>query len=108
MVTAFLNPEVNDEDINLTLPEGWPEGLKTPTMVVRLMKALYGIKQAPRLWHHDIDTFLLSFELKQSLADPNLYLSSDGILIHLYVNDISMLYPADGTKVAIDVNARLS
>jgi hypothetical protein len=47
--TAFLNPEVDDDDIYMTLPEGWPEGLNTPTIIVRLKKALYGLKQAPRL-----------------------------------------------------------
>jgi hypothetical protein len=59
-VTAFLNPEVDDDDIHMTLPAGWPERLNTPTIIVRLKKALYGLKQAPRLWYNDINTFLLS------------------------------------------------
>ena len=108
MVTAFLNPEVDDGDIYMTLPEGWPEGLNAPTIVVRLKTALYGLKQAPPLWHNDINTFLLSLQFTQSLADPNLYLRSDGILMLLYVDDISMLYPEDATKAAIEVKARLS
>jgi len=49
VVTAFLNPEVDDNDIYMTLPEGWPEGLNTGTIVVRLKKALYGLKQTPQL-----------------------------------------------------------
>ena len=36
VVTAFLNPEVNDDDIYMTLPKGWVEGLNTPTITVRL------------------------------------------------------------------------
>jgi hypothetical protein len=36
VVTAFLNPEVDDDDIYMTLPEGWPEGPYSPTIVVRL------------------------------------------------------------------------
>ena len=47
MVTGFLNPEINDDDIYISLPEGWPEGPNTPTIVVQLQKALYGLKQAP-------------------------------------------------------------
>jgi len=108
VVTAFLNPEVNDNDIYMTLPEGWPEGLNAPMNVVRLKKALYGLKQAPRLWHNDINTLLLSLDFTQSLADPNLYLHSDGILMLLYVDYISMMYPEDATKAAIEVKARLS
>jgi len=108
VVTAFLNPEVDDDDIHMTLPEGWPEGLNTPTIIVRLKTALYGLKQAPRLWHNNINTFLLSLEFTQSQADPNLYRCSDGILMLLYVDDISMMYPKDATKAAIEVKARLS
>jgi len=108
VVTAFLNPEVDDDDIDMTLPKGWQESLNAPTIVVRLEKALYGLKQAPRLWHNDINTSLLSLEFTQSLADPNLYLRSDGILILLYADDISMLYPEDATNTAIEVKARLS
>ena len=107
VVTAFLNPEIDDDDIYMMLPEGWPEGLNTPSIVVRLKKALYGLKQALRLWHNNINTFLLSLEFKQSLADPNIYLRSDGILMLLYVDDISMLYLEDAIKAAIKVKARL-
>jgi hypothetical protein len=46
--------------------------------------------------------------LTQSLADHNLYLRTDGILMLLYINTISMLYPEDATKAAIEVKARLS
>jgi hypothetical protein len=50
---------------------------------------------------------LLSLKFTQSQADPNIYLRSNGILIVLYVDDISMVYPIDGTKSAIKVKARL-
>jgi len=49
VVTAVLNPEIDDDDIYMTLPEGWPEGLNAPKIIVRLRKALYGLKHAPRL-----------------------------------------------------------
>jgi len=91
----------------MTLPEGWPEGLNTPTVIVWLKKALHGLKHAPRLSHNYINSFLLSLEFTQSQADPNLYLSTDGILMLLYVDNISMLYPKDATKAAIEVKARL-
>jgi hypothetical protein len=90
VVTAFLNPEIDHDDIYMTLPEGWPEGQNEPKIIVSLRKALYSLKQAPQLWHDDINAFLLSLGFTQSSRDPNLYLRSDGILILLYVNDISM------------------
>jgi len=108
VVTTFLDPEVDDDHIYMTLTKGWPEGLNTPTIIVRLQKALYSLKQAPRLWHNTINTLLLSLEFTQSQADPNLYPRSDGILMFSYVDDISMLYPKDATKAVIEVKARLS
>jgi hypothetical protein len=108
VVTAFSNPEVDDDDICRTLSDGRPEGLNAPMIVIRLTKALYGLKQAPRLWHNNINTFLPSPEFKRCMADSNLYLRSDGILMLLYFGDISMLYLEDATKAAIEVKARLS
>jgi hypothetical protein len=108
VVTAFLNPKIDDDDIYMTLPEGWPECSNAPKIVVRLRKALHGYKQALRLWHDDINTFLLSLGFTQSSANPNLYLRSDGILILLYVDDISILFPEAATKAAIEVKAKLS
>jgi hypothetical protein len=44
----------------------------------------------------------------QSSADPNLYLRSDSILLLMYVDDISNLYPESTAKAAIEVKAKLS
>jgi hypothetical protein len=50
VVTAFLNPDVDDDDRYMVLPEGWPhEDTHAPPIIVRLRKALNGLKQAPRL-----------------------------------------------------------
>jgi hypothetical protein len=107
VVTTFINPEI-DDDIYMTLPEGWPEGVNAPKIVVRIRKALYGHTQAPRLWYNDINACLLSLGFTQSSADPTLYLHSDGNLILLDGDDISMSYPEAATKGAIEVKAKLS
>ena len=108
VVTAFLNPEINNDNIYLTLPERWPEGLNASKIIIRLRKALYGLKQAQRLWHNYINGFLLSLGFTQSSADHNLDLHRDGILVLLYVDDISMSYPQGDAKAAIEVNAKLA
>jgi len=107
-VAVFLNPEMDDEDIYMTLPEGWPEGLNAPKIIVRLRKDLYGHKQAPRLRYDDINAFLLSLVFTPSSADPNLHLRSDGILILLYVDNVSISYPEAATKAVMEVKVRLS
>jgi hypothetical protein len=111
LVITFLNPDVDDDDIYMVLPEGWPHGHKdthAPPIIVRLRKALSGLKQAPRLWHNDRNTFLFSLRFTQSQADPNLYIHSDVILILLYVDDISMIYAhtESASKGAIEVKAK--
>jgi len=90
------------------LPEGWPEGLNGKRIIVRLRKALYSLEQAPRLWHNNINAFLLSLGFTQSLADPNLYLRSCGIQILLYDDNISMPYPDAAAKAAIEIKHNLS
>jgi len=66
VVTTFLNPKIDYDDIYMTLPEGWPEGLNAPKIIVRLRKALYGLKQAQWLWHDDINASLLPLGYAQS------------------------------------------
>jgi len=108
VITAFLNPEIDDDNIYMTPPEGWPEGSNAPRIIVRLRKDLYGLKQAPRIWYDNINAFLPSLGFTQSLADPNIHLRSDRILILLYVDDISMSYAEAASKAAIEVKEILS
>jgi hypothetical protein len=62
--------------------------------VLVLRKALYGLKEVPRLWFEDINGFLQSIGFHQSAEDPNLYLQP-GVLLILYVDDLLIAY--DGT-----------
>jgi hypothetical protein len=45
IVTACHNPDVDDDDIHVVLPEGWPHGHEdthAPHIIVRFRIALYG------------------------------------------------------------------
>jgi hypothetical protein len=108
VVTTILYSEIDNEDMYITLPEGWQEDLNTLKIIVRLRKALHGHKHAPQLWHDDINPFLLSLVITPSSVDPNLHLCSDGILRLQYVNNISMSYPEVTTKAKINAKANLS
>ena len=106
-LTTFLHPEIDDAIIYITLPERWPEGLNAPKIIVRLRKALYDLRQAPRLWHDYINSFLLSHQYIQSSADLNLYLRRDTILIPVHDDDISVSYLEDVANAAIEVKVKL-
>lgn len=93
VVTAFLNPAVEGE-IFRQLPDGldWLQpncAANKQNLVLKLQKALYGLKEAPCLWYKDIDSFLKSTSIGfvPSMADANLYISPKVILL-LYVDDI--------------------
>ena len=80
VVTAFLNPEADDPEPHMEIPEGWDDGNHDSEITARRVirkKALYGLKQAPRLWYGDINDFLLLVGFTQSKADPNLYIFGD-------------------------------
>ena len=53
--TAFLNGDL-DEEIYLQLPDGVLDKKDT---VVRLLKGLYGLKQAARLWYQTLHARLV-------------------------------------------------
>lgn len=73
VVTAFLNPMV-DKEIYMALPKGMANIQCPANNIVRLRKALYGLRQSPRLWYKLIDEFLTKCAgLTASSADPNLY-----------------------------------
>jgi hypothetical protein len=99
VVTAFLNPAIDRDDVYMALPPGIPQA-SSDSGVVLLRKALYGLKQAPRLWWKLIHSFLVGLGFRQSHADPNLYIS-DGVHILLYVDDILIL-TAPGASATAD------
>ena len=58
---------------------------------LKLVKSLYGLSVAPRLWYEHIREALLKQGLKQSATDPCLLYSST-IMIVLYVDDLGIAY----------------
>ena len=60
--------------------------------VCKLLKALYGPKQAHRQWHAKVDDFLIGeLGFKTSGSDPCLYIKRIGnttMLIALYIEDL--------------------
>lgn len=58
---------------------------------LELVKAIYGLKQASRVWNETFDEFVCSMGFRVSRFDPCLYiLSEDGhcVFVLVYVNDL--------------------
>lgn len=82
--TAFLYSFL-EEDIFMKQPDGFDDG---SGRACRLLKRLYGLKQAPRCWNKKITEFLKSYDLKESEADPCLFINKDQMLfVVLFVDD---------------------
>lgn len=83
---AFLNGDL-DEDIYMLPPEGFPAGIK----VCKLNKAIYGLKQASRMWYEKFHQFITRIGYKRCSSDYCLYTKfENGIrcFILVYVDDL--------------------
>nr|GEY55678.1 hypothetical protein [Tanacetum cinerariifolium] len=65
--------------------------VKSAFLYERIIKALYGLHQAPRAWYATLSTFLLKHGYKRGTIDKTLFLKKnnrDIILVQVYVDDI--------------------
>jgi hypothetical protein len=85
-VNAFLNSSI-DEIIYVSQPPGYGPKSK----VLRLCKALYGLRRAPFLWQKDIGQTLKRLGLKPIPEDPCLF-TNGYLILMIYVDDIIILY----------------
>ena len=86
---VFLQGELEDE-VYMCPPPGLEDMVK-PGNVLRLKKAIYGLKQSPRAWYHKLSTTLNGRGFVKSQADHSLFTltSKQGIVVILvYVDDI--------------------
>lgn len=89
IVTAFLHAPIKEE-LYMELPEGYDE----PGMVVKLKRAVYGIKQAPRAWNDELNSHLISLGFKRLRSDACVYIRGK-IIIGIFVDDIIGIYPKE-------------
>ena len=88
--TAFLNGTLQEE-IYMRLPQGI--GLNSGKFV-RLLRSIYGLKQASRVWNELLDTELGKLGFKRITADYCIYVYHKGkeiCFLAVYVDDMGML-----------------
>ncbi|KAA3461449.1 Retrovirus-related Pol polyprotein from transposon TNT 1-94 [Gossypium australe] len=56
---AFLNGDLSEE-INMHQPLGFKQQKDDVSLVCRLKKTLYGLKQSPKAWFHKLKEYLLT------------------------------------------------
>ncbi|KAG4036942.1 hypothetical protein PC123_g27489 [Phytophthora cactorum] len=88
VVTAFLYG-IMKEQVFCIVPEGVE--LDGNFDCLELVKAIYGLKQASRVWNETFDEFVCSIGFQVSAFDPCLYIKVvDGhcVLVLVYVDDV--------------------
>nr|GEV18036.1 copia protein [Tanacetum cinerariifolium] len=71
-----------DEEVYVTQPPSFVD-LKFPNKVYKVVKALYGLHQAPRDWYATLSTFVEKSEYRRGAIDKTLFIKQDKIDIML-------------------------
>jgi hypothetical protein len=92
---AFLHGDLQ-EDVYMIVPQGVTP--TKPNQVCKLMKSLYGLKQASRKWYEKLTSLLLQHQYTQSNSDHSLFIKQTAnsfTIILVYVDDVII----DGTSL---------
>jgi hypothetical protein len=104
--TAFINAKLL-EKLFMIPPRGW-RSPRLPRCVWRLLRSLYGLKQAGRNWYLTLIDTLLSLGLVRSVHDDCLFIghtSNALILVAVYVDDL--LFVSSDSQALSDLLAKL-
>ena len=104
--TAYLYGEL-EEELFMEQPDGYEvRDNNGNTMVCRLRKSIYGLKQAGRCWWRNLDSFLRKNGFRACVTEPCLYKResrSQGLtLIAVYVDDLVVAAPSQDTVKMIE------
>jgi len=105
--TMFLHGDL-DEEIYMKQLEGFTvKGKKD--LVCKLKKSIYGLKQSPRMWYQNFNTYVQRIGFVRSKVDHCVYYKQVGehfIYVVLYVDD--MLLAGKNMEVIKEVKMQLS
>jgi hypothetical protein len=100
-INAFVNSLI-DEEVYIRFPPGFGrQGL-----VLRLLRALYGLRRSPRLWQLELGKTLIKLGLKQSNEESCLY-SNEHLTVIFFVDDVVIIYHKDKRQQMENFKAKL-
>lgn len=102
VTSAFTQADMDDVDLYVEPPKGFEvwETIngKRVSKLLHLRKALYGSKQASRLWQETLRAFLVDLGFVNSKAEPCIYTlkrSGSLLVVGVYVDDIIVAHKDD-------------
>ncbi|KMQ92933.1 integrase core domain protein [Lasius niger] len=105
--TAFLYGNL-EEEIHMEVPNG-VNAEDSASVVCRLNKSLYGLKQTPRCWNRKFSGFLKQFNFKETSADKCVFTGhyeGSSVYLALFVDD--GLLACKSREVIEQITTRLS
>jgi hypothetical protein len=96
--SAFLNGDLKEE-----VYVHQPSGFAIPGKVLRLRKALYGLRQAPRAWNAKLDSTFKGMGFGQSPHEAAIYRRGNGgnaLLVGVYIDDLVITDTKDAEVAA--------
>lgn len=96
VTTAFLNGSLT-ETVFMMQPEGLNNSANN-NYVLRLKRAIYGLKQASRVWYEKVENVLKVLGYKKSKYEPCVYMKYEGnfkTIVALYVDDFFIFSNSD-------------
>ena len=107
VMTAFLNGDL-EEEVYMDQPQAF-ETTGKESLVCKLKKSIYGLKQASRQWYLKFNNTILSYGFVENTVDTCIYMKVTGsqfVILVLYVDDI--LLAANDKGMLRDVKEFLS
>lgn len=106
--TAFLHGII-DQLLYVEVPKGYEDQWKN--QVCLLKRALYGLKQSPRLWYERLAEFLFTkLGLQRIHADHSIFVTNEGVrgpIITTFVDDLNIFAPR-GSGIISRINSELA
>nr|GEW76526.1 putative ribonuclease H-like domain-containing protein [Tanacetum cinerariifolium] len=104
--SAFLYGTI-EEEVYVFQPSGF-EDPDYPDKVYKVVKALYGLHQAPRAWYETLANYLLENGFQRGKIDQTLFIKKekgDILLVQIYVDDI--IFDGKSASTPIDTEKPL-
>ena len=85
----FLHGDLSEE-IYMEQPQGF---MQDSSLVCRLKKSFYSLKQTLRAWYANMDSYLLSYNFVRCKLDPNVYMlrTIDSLLLLVLYVDVLLI-----------------
>ena len=101
-VNAFANSPIN-ELTYCSPPQGWEGDIN---ILLKLLRALYGLKQSPALWYRHLSRTLIQLGLDQTPGVECCF-TNDYMIVFFFVDDICLLYDKKFTKEVDEFQSKL-